>query len=406
MKKSWIKKIAITTSLAAIISSSIAITAVSCTNQESQIQSNEKILLPDSDYEQKWNNFLRNQIVNQILQIIYPNKKDRDEYIKTQIAIPKEYLHEIRELWVYNNQINPDDDISRFGQDEFRPHPKNKQAVLIRELFSKNWLWFLFNFEKFVYVISPEGSDSTIEKKRSFADLIADNSLKKQFYRPSSNNFVDYVVVDNPPGAPSTLKYIDVNVGIEHKDKRVNVTFKDPKTNTIYKDKKNQDFTVTTYVDDLGNVLLEAQKHEFSDDAVINEIKLVNEPDVVLEIKEPDYGNDPKKYTYIEAKQVYLMNPDGYFFHIFNAHYFSKKTKEIVRTITSMQSHIYTLPDLYDLGDKLLTKFNLAKYLDVINGSVRGNSIVGRYSSLFAKTFQQLFGGSESDYVIIDNLVD
>ncbi|WP_031489002.1 aromatic motif membrane protein [Ureaplasma canigenitalium] len=240
-------------------------------------------LLPDSELEAKWNLFLRSSVIDQLLKYTFPNEKERNEFIKSQVSIPQSYLTELREIFTYNNDLNDD---NPFGYNPYTktgiryPLPYNKYKFIEDELLRKNWLWYIFNIDNFIFTLEPEGAtDSTI--KTSFKDIAAENSLKKQLYRPQSNQFIDYVFVtyDSPGHTPAYYKR-EAHLGSEYANQSIKIYMVDKEGRAI---RDHYAYHVEVQLDENGRAKLYKKDMEVRDSNIT--IRSAHLKDDVVELR-------------------------------------------------------------------------------------------------------------------------
>ncbi|WP_303923050.1 aromatic motif membrane protein [Ureaplasma parvum] len=163
--------------------------------------------------QDSWTAFLNNKVINNLLITIFPNKKEREEYIKSQQEIKIEYAHEIANWLNYYNTVQNDaNKATVFNENTTRNKINNRlfntvslsnpfayeQARKFHNiLFNKNWLWFLFNLKKQIFMLYPDDNlfqESSEETAEGLKDSKINN--RSSFYRAQSNEFIDglYVV--------------------------------------------------------------------------------------------------------------------------------------------------------------------------------------------------------------------
>lgn len=171
------------------------------------------IIRTNNQTQYSWIAFLNNKVINNLLITIFPNKKDRDEYIKSQQEIKIEYAHEIANWLNYYNTVQNDaNKAAVFNENTARsklnnnlfnnvslsnPFAYEQARKFHNTLFNKNWLWFLFNLKRQIFMLYPDDNlfqESSEETAEGLKDSKINN--RSSFYRAQSNEFIDglYVV--------------------------------------------------------------------------------------------------------------------------------------------------------------------------------------------------------------------
>lgn len=171
------------------------------------------IIRTNNQTQDSWIAFLNNKVINNLLITIFPNKKDRDEYIKSQQEIKIEYAHEIANWLNYYNTVQNDANKavvfnentarSKLNNNLFNnvslsnPFAYEQARKFHNTLFNKNWLWFLFNLKRQIFMLYPDDNlfqESSEETAEGLKDSKINN--RSSFYRAQSNEFIDglYVV--------------------------------------------------------------------------------------------------------------------------------------------------------------------------------------------------------------------
>ena len=170
------------------------------------------IIRTNNQTQDSWIAFLNNKVINNLLITIFPNKKDRDEYIKSQQEIKIEYAHEIANWLNYYNTVQNDaNKAAVFNENTARsklnnnlfnnvslsnPFAYEQARKFHNTLFNKNWLWFLFNLKRQIFMLYPDDNlfqESSEETVQNLKDSKVNNH--SSFYRASSNEFIDGLYV-------------------------------------------------------------------------------------------------------------------------------------------------------------------------------------------------------------------
>lgn len=195
-------------------------------NTQSNVLFNEQLTNPKNKHLSAWKQFLSNNSIYNLLKDVYPDEIERNKYIQSQMAIDDGYLTEIRETFIYSNNLNNENDNgSLVLYNQNTPYKHNKKNQLTFEVFEKNWLWYLFNITKFIYVLDPETTDDpTVLVTQSLEDLVAQNGLNTKFVSVSSNVFTEMVKIQPEAHYNRNLQSIKVN-GKDIKVKEVFSTY-------------------------------------------------------------------------------------------------------------------------------------------------------------------------------------
>ncbi len=166
------------------------LSSVSCNNK----QEKTKVSLTKNDNQSKsWDVFLKYDYVQSILNKAYGNNTElREKYINEQRNISPKYLEDVKSYLAYKNNIvgsfRSDDS---FGSGE--AYPINVLDSKLDEAYKKNWLWFLFNINRFVFVLYGVSDQfkavhekANIDAQKSSVDLGA-------FHKPKTNDVAKFV---------------------------------------------------------------------------------------------------------------------------------------------------------------------------------------------------------------------
>ncbi|UWD34578.1 aromatic motif membrane protein [Mesomycoplasma molare] len=175
--------------------------SASCSHQkEIGVNSKElKDLVVFNEREIKWNNFLNKSYVDTILKMVFNNnEKEKEKYIESQKKLDDNYLEELK-TWVRysNNIVFPYDKTERFilsSSGQKRNFVTSFGSEKLDELYNKNWLFFLFNLDKFVFLQYPDVSTSDNENKELIDEIEASKRIYDDFYVSQSNEIIDYVI--------------------------------------------------------------------------------------------------------------------------------------------------------------------------------------------------------------------
>ncbi|ADK69604.1 aromatic motif membrane protein [Mycoplasma mycoides subsp. mycoides] len=167
--------------------------------QTTQI-SNNQILLKQDKSESKWDTFTKFEYIDYILNAIYPNKNDTDakkKYIEEQKELDKNnYFNTAKEALFYANNIFSNHFRDAASDPQKKPYAwKYHKQEVIKDLFSKNWLWTLFNIDRFIYVMYNENDQI---QNNITGDQTQKNSLEFGAFRKlKSNKFSQYRIQED-----------------------------------------------------------------------------------------------------------------------------------------------------------------------------------------------------------------
>ncbi|QDY86598.1 hypothetical protein FRW55_00220 [Mycoplasma anserisalpingitidis] len=172
----------------------IPISTVSCQdNNEAHKNIKQKLYTEEYKLNQNWENFLNQEVIEKILNLIYKDSNDKQDFINNQLELNKNknYLNQIKKSLIFSNNIS-----LSFGHDggflSKRPYLLSDSIKNVEEAKTKNWLWLLFNIAKIEFVSFPvfdqfvsSTEESSLEAKKSGMEL-------GLFYTPKSNIFIDF----------------------------------------------------------------------------------------------------------------------------------------------------------------------------------------------------------------------
>ncbi|WP_444704824.1 aromatic motif membrane protein [Mycoplasma sp. 332] len=174
------------------------IAVISCQNTSQQ--NNKSKLSPiavNDEKEKKWDVFLKYEYVNSLLDLAFKNNADKNAYIQKQKRINDNYLTEIKDYLLYANNV-----IAFFkSNDNF--NSKNKVIALekyrpeLAKLFKDNWLWFLFNLDRFTFALYE-----AFNQFKGITDILSKELQKNSldlgsFNRPKTNEMLQYVIEES-----------------------------------------------------------------------------------------------------------------------------------------------------------------------------------------------------------------
>ncbi|MCU4117268.1 hypothetical protein N8G13_02205 [Mycoplasma zalophi] len=171
MKKS--KKILIFSSL--LVTSLLPVVTLSCKNADAVSSKSKEINFVNEKNikEQNWDVFLKYEYVDTLLNLAFKNEDEKQKFVENQRNISDDYLTSIKDYLLYSNNIvieyHPNS-ISGgfsgglFGGGLFGNNKKKTKKVIahseykdkLDKLYKENWLWFLFNLNKFTFAYNDD----------------------------------------------------------------------------------------------------------------------------------------------------------------------------------------------------------------------------------------------------------
>ncbi|WFQ90557.1 aromatic motif membrane protein [Mycoplasma feriruminatoris] len=171
----------------------LSFAAISCSNKNQNI--NNFTIKKDEDKD-SWDQFVQREYVNQILNIAFNNDDQKiKKYKEEQFDInDKEMLVTLNKYLTYSNNINSgyNSDGDTFSNDE--PYPVKEYADKLYDFFNHNWLWTLYNLDKFNFVLYDvyNGFNGNVSKLGDDAEKNAvDYGLFKKIH---SNNISQFAI--------------------------------------------------------------------------------------------------------------------------------------------------------------------------------------------------------------------
>ncbi|RIV16381.1 aromatic motif membrane protein [Mycoplasmopsis gallopavonis] len=164
----------------------------SCNNSnEKIIKYQQKIQEPETTNQADFNLFAKTNVIQTILNIIYPDKTEQQKYVNEQINLDQNYKNQVQVALRYANNITGSlRSFYSFGGPVATIKASND---ILDNLVKKNWLFFLFNLSNITFMQDPE-----FTRDKTASELDSENAenalLYNQFYRPKSNQIIDYVV--------------------------------------------------------------------------------------------------------------------------------------------------------------------------------------------------------------------
>ncbi|WP_429997345.1 aromatic motif membrane protein [Mycoplasmopsis bovis] len=168
----------------------VTLSSVSCNNKQEKAKAS---LTKNDNQSKSWDVFLKYDYVQSILNKAYGNNTElREKYINEQRNISPKYLEDVKSYLAYKNNI-----VSSFTSDDGygngKAYPIDELDSKLDEAYKKNWLWFLFNIDRFVFVLYDVSDQfravhdkANIDAQKSSVDLGA-------FHKPKTNDVAKFV---------------------------------------------------------------------------------------------------------------------------------------------------------------------------------------------------------------------
>ncbi|MBZ4203847.1 aromatic motif membrane protein [Mycoplasma tauri] len=149
----------------------------------------------DKKYDE-WNSFLKYEYIDALLNLVFDNnKEEKAEYIKNQMNISDDYLKTIKEYLMYANNVtstNLSDD-----RGDKKVIPISEFRVELSKLFTKNWLWFFFNLNKFTIAFYNSFNQFSAPLETLSLDVQKNSLELGPFNKPQTNEVLQYVIQSN-----------------------------------------------------------------------------------------------------------------------------------------------------------------------------------------------------------------
>ncbi|QKT05131.1 aromatic motif membrane protein [Mycoplasma sp. OR1901] len=210
--------------------------SVSCSSSNNSTNKLEmiknSIVKTDSSKEQEWNTFINQKYIQVILDRSFNSKEEKEKFIESQKSISDEYINKIKIASRFGNNI-----ISEFddgGGFLFLGNVKNlityKSIDIKEELYSKNWLFFLFNIHRFNFFHFSDIEPDKAFKEDFIESLETNKKIFEDFYTPKKLNIIDLAVqeYDLSETSSETFEVNEENTSNKpQKTKEVNYNFED-----------------------------------------------------------------------------------------------------------------------------------------------------------------------------------
>lgn len=174
------------------------ISSCAANNESKNFQTLESIkITSQSQVDQNWDNFIKRNYIQTILKSIYKNNTNKqDEYIQSQKNLGQAYFQELKTKIRYSNNIiypyfNKEEEKFQSNQAHYAALSGNNAIV---DLYTKNWLFFLYHLDKFVFLQYTELQASDEASNDSIDEIETNNLIYDAFYSPADNQIIDFVV--------------------------------------------------------------------------------------------------------------------------------------------------------------------------------------------------------------------
>ncbi|WP_193741203.1 aromatic motif membrane protein [Metamycoplasma auris] len=177
----------------------LPLVSLSCVTKENINKNNADININKSQKEEaknnketNWNTFLKYEYIDLLLRLNFENKEERDKYIESQKKRDEAYLNEIKEALYYTNAVALSHHVTdNVVYEEF--------SSKLDKLFTEDWLWFLFNLDRFTFINYEVFNGFKGEFDHLNEDLQKNAQKLGAFNRPKTNQIYSYAVWNNKP---------------------------------------------------------------------------------------------------------------------------------------------------------------------------------------------------------------
>ncbi|QVK06787.1 aromatic motif membrane protein [Mycoplasma mycoides] len=171
------------------------VTYFSFSNKNKDVQ---KIELKLENNKAKWDLFLNYDYVDMLLNLVYKDSKEKEKYIQEQKSLDtNKSLNNLKDYLAYSNGVvaNYSYDGAESGQKEKEPLLRKENSKKLDEFLKNNWLWTLFNLDKFEYVLF-DISDQFINQRDQASINSQKDSLNYNAFRKIKSNEMQQVVLE------------------------------------------------------------------------------------------------------------------------------------------------------------------------------------------------------------------
>ncbi|AEM68628.1 aromatic motif membrane protein [Mycoplasma putrefaciens] len=158
---------------------------VSCKTSSNQIVINK---IKDQ-HQHKWDVFLSQSYVVELLDLVFQNQEQKTKYIASQKKLDKDYFDQLREYFTYANNV-----VRSYSYDSKQPFGYQEFSKKLDQLFQENWLWALFNIDKFKFVLYGESEQFIKQVEEANRDSQKSSVLVGSFIKLKTNLINQYVI--------------------------------------------------------------------------------------------------------------------------------------------------------------------------------------------------------------------
>ncbi|MCU4706697.1 aromatic motif membrane protein [Mycoplasma sp. CSL7503-lung] len=170
--------------------------SLSCSNRTNDAKKLESIQnsIEKNDENKEWENFINQKYIKLILDRSFNSKEEIQKYIQNQQSIKEKYFDDIKIASRFGNNIisDFDDDSSFFSNG--KNYITDKSADIKEELYSKNWLFFLFNINRFNFFHFSDIEPDKAFKEDFIEGLETNKKIFKDFYNPKKLQIIDAAI--------------------------------------------------------------------------------------------------------------------------------------------------------------------------------------------------------------------
>lgn len=284
----------------------LPLSVISC-NKETIDKNEEKLtsIINNDVQNNKWNVFLKYDYVNSILKLAFNNEEKRSEFIQQQRNIDNSYLSDIKEYLYYANNVA----LSFGSNDSFFSSKKviglQEYRKKLQELFNKNWLWFLFNLDRFTFAMY-NSFDQFQGSLESLSIDLQKNSLDLgSFNRPKTNEVLQFIIQEDITDENKEIQvFLLTKQGIIL-NINLNTKLLDNDDNKIPEQEQNTDVNIFTY-SYIYPLLFqnETQLKKFDLSKYVRALKLYSTTSNKRWIKllfDEEYGGTPLRFTIVDV---------------------------------------------------------------------------------------------------------
>lgn len=189
-------------------SSILTLSSCNLNNTTNVTQNKNEIPFKDNtknEFDLQWDYFVNQNEIKSILDFVFQNKpQKRLAFINEQKKLVgnKTYRDEVKSAFLYANNI-----VNSLQKIPFSnwPYIRKNGSDTIVTLLNKNWLFFLYNFNKFKFAYSPFFDQFSSTLENTAIETYENTKKLSAFLNPKSNKFVQYTFQD--PTSVSTNDY-------------------------------------------------------------------------------------------------------------------------------------------------------------------------------------------------------